>query len=144
MKNINKSHKWSDERKRKHSKIMSGEGNGRWKGGKQIRKGYVYIYNKSHPSATKEGYVLEHRLIMEKKLGRLLMRREVVHHINGISTDNRIENLSLLNISTHPILHNKGRVSNRKGIVMSEEQKEKIRLALTGKPKRKRTEYQWT
>ena len=66
-----------------------------------INRGYIMVYFPNHPYAkssgkNKKAYVYEHRLIIEKKIGRYLKPYEVVHHINGIRDDNRVENLQLL------------------------------------------------
>ncbi len=68
-----------------------------WRGGRLYDKsGYIRIYTPNHPSyAQTTNYVLEHRLVMEKKIGRYLSSHETVHHINGIKNDNRPENLEL-------------------------------------------------
>jgi transposase-like protein len=72
-----------------------------WKGGKiKDATGYVRIYMPDHPFANGT-YVLEHRLVMEKKLGRYLDKHEVVHHRNGIKHDNRPSNLQVLTRKTH-------------------------------------------
>ena len=57
--------------------------------------GYIYCLAEDHPNATGTGHVKEHRLVMEKHIGRYLTKEEVVHHINEIKDDNRIENLLL-------------------------------------------------
>lgn len=65
-------------------------------GGRQTDKsGYVLLSRPFHPNANDGGYVREHRLVMEAHLGRYLTKEEVVHHINGVKSDNRLENLQL-------------------------------------------------
>jgi HNH endonuclease len=90
------------------------ENNTNWHGGKRKHsQGYIEIKVLDHPYTNNSGYVLEHRLVMEKHLGRYLEQNEVVHHINGIKIDNRIENLELIkNQSEHRHFHKKD-MSNR-------------------------------
>jgi hypothetical protein len=65
-----------------------------WSIQKIVSKGdYNYAVVLDHPGASRFGYVLEHRVIMENHLGRILSKDEVVHHINENKKDNRIENL---------------------------------------------------
>lgn len=78
-----------------------GDKAGNWRGGRRNWRGYVYIYAPDHPNATKQGYVFEHRLVMEKHLGRLLEPHEIVHHINGVKDDNQVENLELTENGKH-------------------------------------------
>lgn len=84
-----------------------GSKNHAWQGGKITSQGYIMIKNRTHPNCCNNGYVKEHRLIMEKHLGRYLTKKEIIHHINGIRNDNRIENLQLMTQSEHTTLHNK-------------------------------------
>lgn len=82
-----------------------------WKGGKVIISGYIHIHQPEHPFAKKQGYILEHHLIMEKEIKRYITKEERVHHINGNKLDNRIENLMFFpNESEHQKLHHRQRL----------------------------------
>jgi len=75
------------------------------KGYRTYQRGYLKKMCKGHPNADKDGYVLEHRLVMEEHVGRYLTADEVVHHINGTRDDNRIENLQLRTKKSHGYGH---------------------------------------
>ena len=77
-------------------KNRTGEKSATWTGGRVNKKGYIMIYVPEHPRASNNGgYVFEHILVMENKLGRYLEQDENVHHLYGIKDDNNIENLEL-------------------------------------------------
>jgi hypothetical protein len=89
---------------------LKGDTNPAWKGGRTIdTQGYIKIFKPNHPFCDHQGYVREHRLVMEEYLGRFLTRKEEVHHIDGNKENNRIGNLMLFpNSSEHSRYENTG------------------------------------
>lgn len=100
--------------------------------------GRVYIKIKESPKS----WILKSRYLMEQKLGRSLLHTEIIHHINGDKTDDRIENLQIVSRKEHVILHHKGKVINNDvrnkiskakiGAKLSEEHKQKVSKSLIG------------
>jgi len=87
----------------KYGDAARGESNPAWKGGKSWRgrdKDHKYTI-----ILVDGKYVPEHRYVMEQHLGRKLYTDEHVHHLNGIKTDNRLENLEVLSKSEHTRRH---------------------------------------
>ncbi len=86
--------------------------NPHWKGGiyrRGIGKKYprVLLFVADHPHPYQGKYVLRSRLVMEQHLGRYLTKDEVVHHINRITDDDRIENLQLMTRIEHNTYHSR-------------------------------------
>lgn len=95
-------------------RYQRGEANSSWKGGRRINEqGYVEIYMPEYHHSRQNGYVKEHIYVAEQTLGRELKfykvgdpNNEVVHHINGIKTDNSPGNLLVLSAIDHIRMHN--------------------------------------
>lgn len=85
----------------KHKKPEGGH-----KEGRAIhQQGYILIRAWDHPFCTREGYVMEHRLVWETYHRATLLPWADVHHLNGIKTDNQPNNLEAMMRGQHTTLH---------------------------------------
>lgn len=73
------------------------------------KRGYRWIYVTENGRRRAKR---EHRDVMEKHLGRKLCPEELIHHVNGVKDDNRVENLSLEDWSKHTTEHHTGSTRN--------------------------------
>ncbi|UOF78251.1 homing endonuclease [Caudoviricetes sp.] len=79
----------------------------RWR---KNKKGYIF-------STIRRKRIMQHRYVVEKHIGRPLQKHEIIHHINGIKTDNRIENLHITNNKEHPMSYGNAYMDGyRKGL----------------------------
>jgi hypothetical protein len=112
---VNFGQKFSKERRKnmsEHHSNVKGKNNPNWNGGTRTSWGYVYVYFPEHPFA-KKNYVKRADLVMEKKLGRYLKPKEVIHHKNLIKTDDNISNLILCeNESEHQLKYHARKKQN--------------------------------
>ena len=93
-----------------YRKSYTGKQSRHWKGGRKINHGYIEIYKPESKMADSMGYVKEHRYVMSQYLGRDLTTDELVHHIDGIKTNNNIENLEIMTKGIHSCIHHKGSI----------------------------------
>jgi len=93
--------------KKGHSNMwLPGQNHPHWKGGITMSpSGYVLIKNPKHPHAHSDGYMRLHRLVYETYNKCCLLPYTIIHHINGVKTDNRIENLQIMSDSEHMRYH---------------------------------------
>ena len=94
---------------RNRSDARKAEKSSNWRGGvRRTSKGYRQLLRPAHPRADSCGYVMEHIAVWEEHAGRLVPPDYVIHHINGVKDDNRIENLALMTRAEHTKLHHIG------------------------------------
>ena len=108
-----------------------------YKGGRTcVYGGYVYEFFPGHPLQNYWGWVAQHRLVAEDKIGRPLRQgkdhhyAEHAHHIDDCRTNNHPDNIEVMTKSAHHSHHSRQYSLNSKGAKITPEQ---VRAALVGR-----------
>lgn len=113
--------KAADIRFQNKSAAQKGEKAHSWNGGvRTTTKGYRQVLSPNHPRADGCGYVMEHILVWERETGVSVPENCCIHHLNGNKSDNRIQNLCMMQHTAHTVFHHTG-------AKRSEQTKQKIR-----------------
>lgn len=83
--------------------------------------GYIMRKVNNHPNSNKRGYVAEHRLVMERKIGRFLDKEEVIHHIDNNRDNNNINNLKLEIWQGEHVKNEHSQIRNKNGQFVCEQ-----------------------
>lgn len=109
--------------------------NGRWTGGRKIsRCGYIEVLLSPNDPyikmARKSRYVLEHRLVVAKSLGRCLEEYEIVHHRDSNPQNNNLNNLELIGDGGHNTMVEKTIKNKEKRILELEKEISELKIKL--------------